>query len=576
MCGGRSSVAPTRASAVADCVMKPTLREPLLASNRRPTSYRPRGALGVALATILGAAVYVSRRSPARLDVLETLETLDVEVWETALSGNKLEMIHPYGEPTGPIDAIFTVFPDDEHQAIVGFGGAITQASGTVWSRLPPLQRQRVVELFFGEGGINASLARVPIGSCDFAEFSYSLDDVPGDFALSHFDEGLTHDAQLLLPLVRAALRANSALQLLASPWSPPAWMKSNGAMDGNGAPRGLRPEAAAAWAGYLSRWLAAFAAHGARVSWLTVQNEPMAPSPWEACYYNASQEASFIADHLGPALAAGVAAGRHPPVKLLGFDDQKDNIEGWAETLLGDGSAASRYTAGLAYHWYAGDYFGRLERAAAAHPSKVFLGTEATYELTRLRDPSASHGDWVRHGVWARGEGYAYAIIGDLLAGSSGWIDWNILLDHTGGPNHLNNTCDAPLVTDAAHAEVHLHPQFWYLGHFSKFTPRGSRRVRLHNAGPDGAARYHSSGGGGGGYNLSGAVAYGDCPASGSPYAVALKRPDDKLVLVALNCDGAAKVVRIEVARADGRRRTMRQAIPPRAIHTFVIDSLS
>ena len=288
-------------------------------------------------------------------ETLETLETLEYEVWETSLSGNKLERIHPYGEPTGPVDAVVTVWPDDEHQAIVGFGGAITQASGAVWGRLPPRQRQRVVELFFGESGINASLARVPIGSCDFAEYSYSLDDVPGDDGLAHFDDGLAHDEALLLPLVRAALRANGALQLLASPWSPPAWMKSNGNMDGNGAPRGLRPEAAAAWAGYLSRWLAAFAAHGARVSWLTVQNEPQAPSPWEACYYDASQEVSFVADHLGPALAAGVAAGRHPPVNLLGFDDQKDVVEDWADALLdGNRSAAAPYTAGLAYHWYA------------------------------------------------------------------------------------------------------------------------------------------------------------------------------------------------------------------------------
>jgi len=184
-----------------------------------------------------------------------------------------------------------------------------------------------------------------------------------------------------------------------------------------------------------------------------------------------------------------------------------------------------------------------------------------------------------VRHGVWARGEGYAHAIIGDLLAGSSGWIDWNILLDHTGGPNHLNNTCDAPMVADKDHEEVHLHPQFWYLGHFSKFAPRGSRRVRLHNSGPGGStARSRSGGasGGGGNYNLSGAVAYGDCPQSGSPYAVALRRPDGKLALVALNCDGAAKVLRVVVARADGRRREMLREVPPRAIHTFVIESWS
>jgi glucosylceramidase len=124
---------------------------------------------------------------------------------------------------------------------------------------------------------------------------------------------------------VRAALAASGGrLTLLGSPWSPPAWMKSNHQMNGNGAPIGLRREAAASWANFITRWLSAFAAHGASVSWLTVQNEPLAPSPWEACYFNSTQEAHFIARHLGPALAASTAARRHPPVQLLGFDDQK------------------------------------------------------------------------------------------------------------------------------------------------------------------------------------------------------------------------------------------------------------
>ena len=179
--------------------------------------------------------------------------------------------------------------------------------------------------------------------------------------------------------------------------------MKSNGAMNGNGAPRGLRPEAAEAWAVYLSRWLGAFSRHGANVSMLTVQNEPGAPSPWEACYYDATQEARFIADYLGPALAAGVAAGRHPPVTLLGGDDQKDKIIEWSDTLLGDGGAggsggAAAYLGGMAYHWYAGSHFDRLARAVARHPGRMFLATEATYELTRLADAKAgrSHSSYL------------------------------------------------------------------------------------------------------------------------------------------------------------------------------------
>ena len=565
-----------------------SLREPLLeppsSSHHRPSTFRCGLTLFAALPAFFFVALFCNRTlHPRPAESLQAQPWLEFALWESALGGNRLEEVHPYSVvPLAPPDVTLTVRPEDERQSIVGFGGAITQASGTVWRRLSPQLRQRVVELFFGASGIGASLARVPINSCDFAEASYSEDDVPDDYDLSHFDDGLAHDERLLLPLVRAALAVGGPrLQLLASPWSPPAWMKSSGAMDGNGAPVGLRPEAAAAWAAYLSRWLAAFSARGANVSWLTVQNEPLSPSPWEACFYNASQEAAFIGEHLGPALVAGAAAGRHPPVSLLGFDDQKDVIEPWADALLGAGRPAAAYTAGLAYHWYAGGHFSRLARAAAAHPGKIFLGTEATYELTRLSlDPATSHGAWVREGVWARGEGYAAAILGDLRAGSSGWIDWNLLLDATGGPNHLNNTCDAPMIASESFDAVHLHPQFFFLGHFSKFVPRGSKLVRLDGGDGGGAAAggAAASAPSGGAYNLSdSAVAYGDCPATGQPQAAALKRPDGRLVVVVLNCNGAAKVVRIEVAgRGDdsGRRRgAVQHTIPPHAIHTWVFD---
>eukprot|EP00316_Scyphosphaera_apsteinii_P008791 CAMPEP_0119300614 /NCGR_PEP_ID=MMETSP1333-20130426/2534_1 /TAXON_ID=418940 /ORGANISM="Scyphosphaera apsteinii, Strain RCC1455" /LENGTH=473 /DNA_ID=CAMNT_0007302449 /DNA_START=361 /DNA_END=1782 /DNA_ORIENTATION=- len=467
-----------------------------------------------------------------------------------------------------PANVTLVIWPDDEMQSIIGFGGALTQASGVVWRKLNADLRRQVVELFFGEQGIHASLARVPINSCDFAEASYSLDDLPGDYTLSHFDARLPDDEEQLLPLVRAALAvAGERLQLLASPWSPPAWMKSNGDMNGNGAPRGLRPEAAAAWAKYISRWLAAFSAHGANVSWLTVQNEPLAPSPWEACYFNATQEANFIANHLGPTLAVAAATGRHPPVALLGFDDQKDMIVPWSDALLSPHSLAAEYTAGIAYHWYAGDHFDNLAKAVQAHRDKVFLGTEATYELMRLRDPTASHREWVHHGVWARGEGYAHAIIGDLLAGSSGWIDWNILLNDKGGPNHLNNNCDAPMIADVSFKEVHLHPQFYYLGHFSKFIPRGSTRVRLDRVDVDDSPSLPPPTNAGGIYNLSGSVAYGACP-TGPVHAVALKRPDGRIILVALNCDDTARLIRIELGSSG---RALQSTIPPRAIHTYI-----
>lgn len=564
------------------------LSEPLLLSSPRRRIFRR--SLVAAVSTLaafipLGALLhhFVQINSTA----FTSKGMIVVEVYETALlRSTRLTRLQQQKDVSGPPDVILRVHPTREYQEIRGFGGAITQASGTVWKKLKTERlRQSVIEAFFGESGIGASIARVPINSCDFAESSYSLDDVDGDVQLEHFDESLPNDEEHLLPMTRAALAVNPRLELLASPWSPPAWMKSNGDMNGNGEPRGLRADAAAAWATYISRWLSAFQKHGAAVSLLTVQNEPQAPSPWEACYYDAAQESQFVASHLGPALKAGVDSGRHAPVTLLGFDDQKDQIEQWADALLGD-QPSSPFIGGMAYHWYAGDHFDRLAAAVARHPGKLFLGTEATYELTRLGDHhapgSSGHLRWVREGVWARGEGYAHAIIGDLQAGSSGWLDWNVLLDSDGGPNHLGNTCDAPLIADADLGTVHKHPQYFFLGHFSRFMPRGSRRVEVEKLrGADGAVLKEPDStkqtDAGGVYNLTDAVAYGSCQ-SAAPQAVAVKRPDGVTALVVLNCGDDEATVRLELIDGEGGKHAdefAQRTVPAHSIHTYLLGHL-
>lgn len=407
------------------------LAEPFL--NREPPtkrSLRPSFALLLMVAVVGGVAIAVLRplrQSPNTSFHEDT--TLHAEIWETREHGPRLQKMNQLDAAGKRPTVILRVTPTEQYQSIRGFGAAITQASGTVWQSLQSESlRHEVINAYFGSDGINATMARVPINSCDFSEKGeYSFDDVPGDVQCAHFDKSLREDERSgLIPMARAALSANPSLEFLASPWSPPAWMKSNGAMNGNGKPRGLLPAAEAAWALYISTWLGAFSAHGLNVSLLTVQNEPQAPSPWEACWYDAPQEAAFVSDHLGPALAEGVRAGRHPSVGLLGFDDQKDRVQEWSEVLMGEQQPSAPWLAGVAYHWYAGDHFDRLAAAASSHPERLFLGTEATYELTRLGDDaqpgSAAHTRWVREGIWARGEGYAHAIIGDLLAGSGGW----------------------------------------------------------------------------------------------------------------------------------------------------------
>jgi O-glycosyl hydrolase len=222
---------------------------------------------------------------------------------------------------------------------ILGFGGAFTESAALVFEALPLASKQNFLAAYFGgppaagaadgaagaAGGIGYSLGRVHINSCDFSIASYSFADVPEDFSLAHFDDSLAHDARTMLPLIKAAQGAIGAaggapLRLLASPWSPPGWMKASGRMDGSSAPLGLRAECRAVWAAYVSRWLAGYAAHGVPIWAVTMQNEPENSAPWEACMFTAEAAAAWVREHLGPT----IRREHGDAVKIFAYDHNK------------------------------------------------------------------------------------------------------------------------------------------------------------------------------------------------------------------------------------------------------------
>eukprot|EP01034_Spumella_vulgaris_P023431 gene23431-29649_t len=330
-------------------------------------------------------------------------------------------------------------------------------------------------------------MGRIHINSCDFSLSSYNYDDQPGDFDLDHFDSGLIRDSMYVIPLLRRAIAASSRpLLLVASPWSPPAWMKvqSGGRTDeddtmryfevmtGSAQPNGLKddPRVKTAWASYITKFLEAYRDKGVSVWAVTPQNEPEFAAPWEACVYNASHEGDFIANYLGPILK-----GRLPKTKILGFDHNKDHLLQWAETLMGD-PAVERYLDGMAFHWYGGndrvtDGTYGFEAVNATHhllrPDQILLATEGcTCPGVRIDD-------------WLRAERLAHDVMYDLMNFGQGWIDWNLLLDSTGGPNHAGNVCDSPIVALPDYSDVHVQPKYYYFGHISKFVTPGSVRVQ-------------------------------------------------------------------------------------------------
>jgi glucosylceramidase len=343
-------------------------------------------------------------------------------------------------------------------QTHLGFGGAFTEAAATVWQGLPEVAREQLLRgCFDAADGHGYTLGRVHMNSCDFALGNYAHVEQAEDFALESFS--IERDRRVLLPFIKAALRvAARPIQLLVSPWSPPAWMKSNGAMNNGGR---LRPECRAAWAQCYVRFIRAYEAEGVPVWGVSVQNEPAATQRWDSCIYSAEEERDFVRDHLGPALH-GAGLGQ---IKIVVWDHNRDVMVERASVMYSDAEAAS-YVWGTGFHWYGEDHFDHLQLVHDAWPDKHLLFTEGCQE-------GGPH-----HGSWAVAERYARSMINDLNRWTVGWIDWNLLLDATGGPNHVGNLCSAPILADAAGAALVHQPSYWAIGHFARFIRPGARRV--------------------------------------------------------------------------------------------------
>ena len=351
-------------------------------------------------------------------------------------------------------------------QHIEGFGGAFTEASAVNWLALGVAQREQVLEAYFDPvRGHGYSLCRVHMGSCDFALGNYAHVETPDDLALVSFS--IERDRQALLPFIRAARRvAGSPIKLLASPWSPPAWMKTTGRMNDGGR---LRTECQRAWARCYVRFIESYEAEGVPIWGVSVQNEPAATQRWDSCRYTAEEERDFVRDHLGPELeAAGL--GR---VRIVIWDHNRDLMVERASAVYSD-PAAARYVWGTGFHWYGEDHFDHVQQVHDAWPDKHLLFTEGCQE-------GGPH-----HGSWELGERYARSMINDLNRWTVGWIDWNLILDHEGGPNHAGNFCSAPIHTTRSPEGFSLQSSYYYLGHFARFVRPGARRVLCAASRPD------------------------------------------------------------------------------------------
>lgn len=365
-----------------------------------------------------------------------------------------------------PLETEIAVFvnPDVKFEKMLGIGGAITDASAEVFALLSKEQQQELLSAYYDpDKGIGYTLARTNIHSCDFSSGSYTYIE-EGDKDLKTFS--IDHDRQYKIPLIKKAIQAaGGQLTLFASPWSPPAFMKSNNNMLKGGK---LLPEFYQPWANYYVKFINAYEKEGIPVWGLTIQNEPMATQTWESCIYTAEEERDFLKNYLGPTMEKAGLNNK----KIIVWDHNRDLINHRVNTIFGDPDAA-KYAWGTGFHWYetwtGGDpMFSNVGLIKESYPDKNLIFTEGC-------------ADSYREGQYQsvkNAERYGNSMINDFNMGTVAWTDWNILLDQRGGPNHVGNFCFAPVHADLTTGELIYTLSYYYIGHFSKFIKPNAVRL--------------------------------------------------------------------------------------------------
>jgi glucosylceramidase len=271
---------------------------------------------------------------------------------------------------------------------------------------------------------------------------------------------------QFRIPFIKKAIEAaGGKLTLFVSPWSPPGYMKDNNDMLHGGK---LKPEYYQSWADYYAKFINAYEKAGIPVWGLTIQNEPMATQKWESCIYTADDERDFLKNFLGPTMQKDGLGDK----KIIVWDHNRDLMVQRANVIFGD-PEASKYAWGMGFHWYeswsGGDkMFDNVKIVHESYPDKNLMFTEGCPESF---NPAM-------YNYWGLGEAYGRSMINDFNNGTVGWTDWNILLDETGGPNHVKNFCFAPVHADTKTGQLIYTNSYYYIGHISKFVRPGAKRI--------------------------------------------------------------------------------------------------
>jgi glucosylceramidase len=442
-----------------------------------------------------------------------------VSIWET--TADQSQLLTPqagaaFNAGSGSASQTITINPSTAYQSMTGFGASLTDSSAWLVAN-SPLRNSIMTKLFDPVNGIGLDFLRQPIGASDFARSVYSYDDMPAgqtDPALANFS--IAHDNAYILPILQQALQLNPATTIMATPWSPPGWMKSSGSMIGGS----LNGGDYQVFADYLTKFIQAYRAAGVPISLITPQNEPeYSPSNYPGSTLSAGQEASFIGSNLGPDLQkAGLST------KIIAYDHNWNDTT-FPDTILADPSAGP-YTAGVAWHCYAGDPSAQTT-VHNAYPAKDTYFTECSgSQSSNPANTFSDSLDWQTENL----------IIGATRNWAKTVTTWNMALDPSGGPSMNCTTCTAAVTVNNSAGTAAYNAEYYVLGQASKFVKPGAVRIDSNTFGP------------------------------GNLEDVAFRNPDGSSALIVLNADTAsARTFNVE---ENGQYFT--STLPARAVATF------
>lgn len=352
---------------------------------------------------------------------------------------------------------VVTVAPETEYQEIEGFGAALTgSAAYVINNKMSPSQRNSLLQDLFGTSGIGISALRLTMGASDFSLYDFTYNDMPAgetDFDLLNFT--LKEDEEDVIPVMKAINGISSDITIIASPWSPPAWMKTNGSLYGGS----LKSEAYDTYANYFVKYITGMKGHGITIDAVTLQNEPLYEAPYPSMSMTATEQKNFIKNSVGPIFATNSITA-----KIIVYDHNWDVPE-YAISILNDATAKA-YVAGSAFHAYGGNV-SAMTTVHNAHPDKGLYFTEI------------SGGEWATDFASNLQWNMANIFIGTTKNWSKTALLWNLALDENHGPKNGGcSDCRGVVTINSSSGNVTKNVEYYSIGHFSKFIRNGAHRV--------------------------------------------------------------------------------------------------